>query len=206
MAQEKWLIEHGPKTIETGAISTLKVGLINGRIDIVGHDEPGARIEIHSVSGKDLKVSIDGDTLEIDHPQFGWDNLLDSLKRFTGKASAEVSLHVPRNVALKFGVVTADGLISGLTGDVSANTVSGELVIDGLRGALALNSVSGELAVRDLCADQPLGDDTDHLSAGLHRRVSGDAHFLIERDLLQLRDESGVVVAGEEGCIRRRLR
>lgn len=149
MAQEKWLVEHGPKTIETGAVRILKVGLIGGRVDIVGHDEPGARIEIHSVSGKDLKVGIDGDTLEIDHPQFGWDNLLDSLKRFTGKASAEVSVHVPRDVALKLGVVTANGLISGLTSDVSANTVSGDLVVDGLRGTLSLNAVSGELAVRD---------------------------------------------------------
>ena len=204
MAQEKWLIEHGPKTIETGAISTLKVGLINGRIDIVGHDEPGARIEIHSVSGKDLKVSIDGDTLEIDHPQFGWDNLLDSLKRFTGKASAEVSLHVPRNVALKFGVVTADGLISGLTGDVSANTVSGELVIDGLRGALALNSVSGELAVRDhigTVTARTIGGDVT-VGGQIDRLVVDSVGGNVFADLLGSADELRVNTVGGNVTVR----
>lgn len=149
MAQEKWLIEQGPKTIDIGAIRSLKVGLIGGRIDVIGHDEPGARVEVHAISGKDLKVSIDGDTLEIDHAQFRWDSIVDSLSRFTGKATAEVSVYVPRDVALKFGVITASGLIAGLTGDATANTVSGDLVIDGLTGALSLNSISGELAVRN---------------------------------------------------------
>ena len=40
MAQEKWLIEQGPKTIDIGAIRSLKVGLIGGRIDVIGHAEP----------------------------------------------------------------------------------------------------------------------------------------------------------------------
>jgi len=149
MAQEKWLIEQGPKTIDVGSIRTLKVGLIGGRIDVIGHDEPGARVEIHSMSGKDLKVSIDGDTLEIDHAQFRWDSIIESFSRFTGKASAEVSVHVPRDVALKLGVITASGLIAGLTTDATINTVSGDLVLDGLTGSMTLNSVSGELAVRD---------------------------------------------------------
>lgn len=187
MAQEKWLVEHGPKTIETGAVRNLKVGLIGGRVDIVGHDEPGARIEIHSVSGKDLKVSIDGDTLEIDHPQFGWDNLLDSLKRFTGKASAEVSVHVPRDVALKLGVVTANGLVTGLTSDVSANTVSGDLVIDGLRGTLSLNAVSGELAVRD------------HIGKVTARTIGGDVTIGGEVDRLTVDSVGGNVFADLRG-------
>ncbi len=76
MAQEKWLVD-GPKTIDIDSARTLKVGLIGGQIDIVAHDEPGVRVEVHSVSGKELKVSVDGDTVEIDHPQLGWDNWID---------------------------------------------------------------------------------------------------------------------------------
>ncbi len=53
MAQEKWLVD-GPKTIDVENIRRLKVGLISGQVDIVGHDEPGARVEVHSVSGRDL--------------------------------------------------------------------------------------------------------------------------------------------------------
>ena len=55
MAQEKWLVD-GPKTIDVEGVRSLKVGLINGQVDIIGHDKPGARVEVHSVSGRDLKI------------------------------------------------------------------------------------------------------------------------------------------------------
>lgn len=146
MAQEKWLID-GAKVIDVEHVSKLKVSLIAGKVDIVGHDEPGARIEVHSVSGKELKVSIDNGTLEIDHPQLSWDNFIDVFASFRGSARADVSIMVPRNVALTFGVVSASALISGLTTDATISTVSGDLVIDGLTGSLQLNGVSGEIAV-----------------------------------------------------------
>jgi hypothetical protein len=150
MAQEKWLID-GPKVIDVEVIRKLKVTLVAGQVDIVGHDEPGARIEIHSVSGKELRVSLEGDTLEIDHPQLRWDNFIDVFTSFRGSARADISIMVPRDVALKFGVVSATALISGLTEDASINTVSGDIVVDGVTGDLNLNSVSGEIAVRNHC-------------------------------------------------------
>jgi DUF4097 and DUF4098 domain-containing protein YvlB len=147
MVQEKWLVE-GEKVIDVEMIRKLKVGLVAGQVDIVGHDEPGARIEVHSVHGKPLKVSIDGDTLEIDHPQLSWDNFIDVFKSFRGNAKADVSIMVPRDVELKFGVVSASALISGLTDDARVSTVSGDIVIDNHRGDLDLNAVSGEISVR----------------------------------------------------------
>jgi DUF4097 and DUF4098 domain-containing protein YvlB len=148
MAHEQWLVD-GPKVIDIESISKLKVSLVAGQVDIVGHDEPGTRVEVHSVSGRDLKVSIQGDTLEIDHPQLTWDNFIDAFKAYTGRARAEVSIMVPRHVALKFGVVSASALISGLTADASISTVSGDVVVDSVTANLNLNSVSGELAVRN---------------------------------------------------------
>lgn len=149
MAQEKWLIS-GEKVIDVDLIRTLKVGLIGGTVNVIGHDEPGARVEVHSVSGRDLKISVDGDTLEIDHPQLRWDNFIEVFSSFKpGNARADVSITVPRDVALKFGVISASGLVSGLREDASISTVTGDVVIDGVYGNLQLNGVSGEIAVRD---------------------------------------------------------
>jgi len=161
MAQEKWLIEDA-KVIDIGLVRNLKVSLIAGKVDIIGHDEPTARVEVHSVSGKALRVSIDGDTLEVDHPQMSWDNFIDVFKSFTGTAKADVSIMVPRDIALKFGVISATALISGLTEDASISTVSGEVVVDNVYGDLQLNSVSGELAVRS------------HYGAISAKTISGD--------------------------------
>ncbi len=148
MADEKWLID-GPKVIELESIRRLKVALVRGQVDIVGHDEPTTRVEVHSVSGKELRVTLSGDTLEIDHPQLGWDNFIEVFRSFAGSARADVSILVPRDVALKFGVVESSGLISGLRSDATISTISGDLVIDGLDGDITINTVSGEIAVRD---------------------------------------------------------
>lgn len=148
MAQEKWLVD-GPKIVDLERVRSLKIALIGGQIDVVGHDEPGVRVEVHAVSGKELLIAIDGDSLEIDHPQLRWDNFIDAFKSFTGKARAEVSVMVPRDIALRLGVVGASALVSGLTADATVSTVNGDVIIDGVTGHLRLNSVNGEMAVRD---------------------------------------------------------
>ena len=163
MSLEKWLVTPGQtKIIDIEMVRKLKVSLIGGTVDIIGHDEPGARIEVHGVTGKDLKISMDGDQLEIDHPQLRWDNFIEVFASFRGTARAQVSISVPRDVALRFGVVSADALVSGLRNDAKLSTVSGDIVIDDVQGDLELNAVNGEISVRT------------HLGALVVHTVSGD--------------------------------
>lgn len=149
MAQEKWLVEE-PKVIDTGIVRALRVGLAGGQVDVVAHDEPTARVEVHSVSGKPLKIELDGDTLTIDHPQIRWDDPLGFLRSFSGRATADVSVLVPRDARVTVGVVSAGALLSGTNRGASVNSVSGDVVVDGLAGDLAVHAVSGTTTVRDL--------------------------------------------------------
>ncbi|OII04134.1 DUF4097 family beta strand repeat-containing protein [Curtobacterium sp. MCBA15_008] len=149
MAQEKWLVEE-PKVIDTGIVRTLRVGLAGGQVDVVAHDEPTARIEVHSVSGKPLKIELDGDTLTIDHPQIRWDDPLGFLRSFRGKAHADVSVLVPRDAGVTVGVVSAGALLSGTNRGATLNTVSGDVVVDELAGDLTVNAVSGTTTIRGL--------------------------------------------------------
>ncbi len=149
MSQQKWLVD-GPKTIEIDGIRTLKVGLVAGNVDVIAHDEPVVRVEVHSVSGKDLRITAEGDSLQIDHAQLSWENWLDVFRSFSpGAARADVSILVPRATALKLGVVSATALVSGLSADADLSTVSGDVSTDGLAGRLQLNAVGGELTVRN---------------------------------------------------------
>jgi len=163
MAIEKWIIAPGEtRVIDLETVRSLKVSLIGGRVNVIAHDEPGARVEVSSVTGKELKVEIDGDRLTIDHPQLRWDNWIDSFKGFSSRAKAEVSILAPRDVALKLGVVSADALVSGFANDAKLSTVSGEVVADHIIGDLELNSVSGELSV------------SNHTGRVISNTVSGD--------------------------------
>jgi DUF4097 and DUF4098 domain-containing protein YvlB len=161
MGIEKWLVDE-PKVIDTGIVRRLRVGLVGGQVDIVAHDEPTARVEIHSVSGKSMKVEVDGDTLTVDHPQIRWDDPLGFLKSFQGKSRADVSILVPYDAVVTLGVVSAGALVSGVVHGASVHTVSGDVVVDGVTGDLQINSVSGAVTVRD------------HHGAVSVRTVSGD--------------------------------
>ncbi|KQS09429.1 hypothetical protein ASG04_09570 [Curtobacterium sp. Leaf183] len=148
-AQEKWLVEE-PKVIDTGIVRSVRIGLVGGQVDVVAHDEPTARIEVHSVSGKPLKVELDGDTLTVDHPQIRWDDPIGFLKSFRGKAHADVSILVPRDAGVTLGVVSAGALLAGTNRGATLNTVSGDVVVDGVAGDITVNAVSGTTTMRDL--------------------------------------------------------
>jgi hypothetical protein len=163
MAIEKWVVNPGEtRVIDLELVRKLKVSLIGGKVDVIAHDEPGARVEVSSVSGKDLMIQIDGDSLEIDHPQLRWDNFLEVFKGFTGSAKAEVSILAPRHIVMKLGVVSGDALVSGFDNDGKFSSVSGDLVIDNHAGDIECSSVSGEVSV---------GDHTGRVTA---HTVSGD--------------------------------
>ncbi|GAA2034723.1 DUF4097 family beta strand repeat-containing protein [Agromyces tropicus] len=171
MAIEKWVVNPGEtRVIDLELVRKLKVGLIGGKVDVIAHDEPGARVEVSSVTGKDLMIQIDGDALEIDHAQLRWDNFLEVFKGFRGSAKAEVSILAPRHVAMKLGVVSGDALVSGFDDDGRFSSVSGELVIDNHAGDIECSTVSGEVSVGDhtgkVVAHTVSGDVT----------VTGDIH------------------------------
>lgn len=175
MAQETWIVTD-PTVIDLEIVRRVKVGLIGGQIDIVAHDEPGARLEVHAVSGRDLKVALEGDTLVVDHPQLKWETFFENFRLFGTKARAEVSILVPRSVALSYSAVSAEGLISGVHGEVSVNTVNGDVVLDGVVGDVSVHAVNGEVSVRGLRGDLSVQSvSSDVTVTGEIGRVTCDA-------------------------------
>jgi hypothetical protein len=183
---EEWFVD-GPKVIDLEDVRRVKIGLLGGQVDVVAHDEPGARVEVHGVQGRSLRVTYEGGVLEVDHPQVRWDDWLETFRTFRASASADVSLMVPRSVALRLGVVSASALVSGLATDASLSTVSGDVVLDGVTGDVQLNAVSGEIAVRA------------HTGRLTVKTVSGDVTVAGGIDAFAADSVSGEVFADLEG-------
>jgi DUF4097 and DUF4098 domain-containing protein YvlB len=189
MSLEKWLVQAGEsKVIDLDVVRAVKIALVGGQIDVIAHDEPTARVEVHSVNGRALKVSMDGDRLEIDHIQLRWDTIVDVVKGLgRGGDRADVSLLVPRGVSLKFDTVSADGLVSGLHSDARVSTVGGDIVIDGLHGDIDVNTVHGELSVRN------------HTGRVTAHTVSGDVTAAGELTRFSVDGVSGSVFVDADG-------
>lgn len=164
MATENWTVT-GPQTIDVRPVSRLDANLLNGRIDVVVHDEPGARVEVHSIAGRPIEVRVEGDKLTVGYSSTGgWQGFLDSFRNYRGKDRADVYVGVPAHVAVKLATVQADGLVAGTQAKVSVATVGGSVMTTQTAGAVRVDTVAGEVTVRDhvgtLVMDSVSGDLT----------------------------------------------
>ncbi|GAA4397550.1 DUF4097 family beta strand repeat-containing protein [Fodinibacter luteus] len=154
MAEESWVVT-GPQVIDIDEVRSLRVQVVGGRIDVVTHDAPGVRLEVHSVDGRPLEVSLTDGELRVGYAFTlgGWEGFLERFRNFRDRDRADISVAVPPDLPTKVGTVSADGLLAGLQATASVSTVSGSLVVDGTRGSLGANTVSGEVVVRDHSGD-----------------------------------------------------
>lgn len=185
MATESWSVT-GPQTIDIEAVTSLRAGIVEGRLDVIVHDGPGARVEVSEVKGDPLTVTLEGGRLEVRHredgPQ-GWLKNLLSTVAGSVMNSAVVSIAVPRGTLVEVATVTGEGFVSGAGPLTRLNTVSGSLLADGTDGELHLNTVSGDIIARGhsgvLTAKTVSGEITASgaLSDVRANSVSGDLSF-----------------------------
>jgi len=179
MATESWVVAD-PQIIEVEQVGALRVQIVAGRVDVVAHDDDstGATVEVHSVVGEPLEVSLVDGELRVGYACTlgGWENFLDKFRHFANRDSVSVHIAVPREVHAKLGTVSAEGLLAGVREDAQVSTVSGALVTDSTAGALAANTVSGEIIVRNHSGDLRLNTISGDLTAqGKLSRVSANS-------------------------------
>lgn len=182
MPTESWVVA-GPQIIEVEQVDALRVQLVGGRVDVVAHDEPVTRIEVHAVDGRPLEVTLSDGELRVGYSFTlgGWEGFLEKFRNFRDKDRADVHIAIPRSVRAKVGTVSAEGLLAGVDEDSSVSTVSGSLVTDGTRGRLSVNTVSGEVVVRA------------HAGALKLNTVSGELAASGELTLVQANSVSGAL-------------
>jgi hypothetical protein len=154
MSTDSWTVT-GPQTIELDGVTTVDARVVDGRLDIVAHDEPVARVEVHSVEGRPIEVRLEGGRLVIGHETglSGWGSFMKRFVDFGGRARADIHVAVPAGTTVRLGTVRGEGLLAGTRAGASASTVSGSLLVSRTAGDLKLNTVSGEVTVRDHVGD-----------------------------------------------------
>ncbi|WP_208875033.1 DUF4097 family beta strand repeat-containing protein [Streptomyces armeniacus] len=166
-ADRSWQISEPRKLDFDGPIDELQVRIVNGTVNVVGTDDPTARLEISEVHGPPLCVQREGGRLVVAYEDLPWKGFLRWLDRKGWRRGVVVSLSVPHDVRLTVGVVGASAVVTGisgrtdvrgvsgdttlvgLSGEVRAETVSGSVETQALEGTLRMNSVSGDLTVVD---------------------------------------------------------
>lgn len=130
------LREHG--TLDVGPVRRLRIRVTSGEVDVIGRDEPGARIEVHAAAGHALPVRLEDGVLRI-----GTD------RAFGTGSRAAVTVTVQRDAEVEIDGTSAAILASGVKHGLTVRTVGGDVVCDATAGPARLEGVSAELALRE---------------------------------------------------------
>lgn len=177
---ERWTVEE-PATYTLDEVSSLKVRLVRGHVDVVGTDGPPT-VEVHEVEGDPLVVSNDGGRLEVGYEDLGsvfdfestsgkeaLQGMGEALREllhegrtgqdwaarfswFGRRRRAVVSIAVPRQCPVRLNVVSASAVVAGLDDQAKIKSVSGDITLDGLSGDVDAHTVSGALEAQGLAA------------------------------------------------------
>ena len=105
MSENTWTVT-GPQTIDVDGVTSLKLGIVRGRFDIVTHDEAVTRIEVSDVHGDPLAISLVDGRLEVRHqlhgPQGWFKNLMGTVNHHS-QNYAVISIALPATVEVEAG-------------------------------------------------------------------------------------------------------
>ncbi|NED15622.1 DUF4097 family beta strand repeat-containing protein [Streptomyces sp. SID9124] len=165
MPVSTWSVAEPRKLTFDEPVTALKVRVVNGTVNVVGTDEPTARLEVSEIDGPPLLVTQEDGVLTVAYEDLAWQNLLKWFDRKEWRRHAVVSLAVPAGATVEVGAVGAGAFVSGirgrtevrgvngdttlvnLSGPVGAETVSGGVEAQSVTGELRFKSVSGDLTV-----------------------------------------------------------
>jgi hypothetical protein len=150
----QWEIDKAMQLDVDEPVTSLRVRLVSGHVDVVTTDGPTTRVEVDEVRDDPVIVSIENGLLSISHLKYADNGLRGWLKgSHFGDRHAVVSVAVPVACAARIEVVSAGAVVAGLDGDVSVRCVSGDITLDGAGGTVDVDTVSGDVEGRGLAGD-----------------------------------------------------
>ncbi|WP_411080962.1 DUF4097 family beta strand repeat-containing protein [Streptomyces sp. cmx-18-6] len=181
MAVSKRAVAEPQELTFDDPVTALQVRIAGGTVNVVGTDEPGARLEVSAIEGPPLLVTHEDGRLTVAYEDLPWQDLLRWLDPVGRRRTAVVSLVVPAGASVEVGVVGAGAVVSGIAGRTDVRGISGDITLLGLTGAVRGDSVSGSVEAQGVTGDlrfhSVAGDLTVVDGAGSSVRadsVSGD--------------------------------
>ena len=146
-----WSIDQPDQLGFDGPVRTLKLGVAQGRINVIGTDGPPT-LEVTRITGPALTVELDDGDLRITHGQEGKPNILGWL--FSGRRQeVDLSLALPPDALVDLNVVSGAVVVSNFHERVAVRGVSGDITLAGVHGSAKVNTVSGAITAEQVTGD-----------------------------------------------------
>ncbi|MGW7097650.1 DUF4097 family beta strand repeat-containing protein [Streptomyces sp. NPDC054874] len=153
MPVSTWTIAEPRKLAFEDPVTALHVRIVDGTVNVVGTDEPEARLEISAIEGPPLIVTQEDGRLTVAYEDLPWQDLLRWFDPKNRRRSAVVTLVVPAACSVEVGVIGAGAVVSGISGRTEVRGITGDSTLVGLTGAVRGESVSGSLEAQSVTGD-----------------------------------------------------
>ncbi|MCX5429061.1 DUF4097 domain-containing protein [Streptomyces sp. NBC_00257] len=153
MPASTWAIAEPQKLTFDAPVTSLNVRIVGGAVNVVGTEEPTARLEVSGIEGPPLIVTLEDGTLTVAYEDLPWQGFLKWFDRKGWHRSAVVSLAVPTGSAVEVGVVGAGAVVSGIRGRTDVRGVTGDTTLVGLAGPVLAETVSGSVEAQSVTGE-----------------------------------------------------
>lgn len=145
----RWTIDS-PRTLDLPDIAALRVRVISGSVAVLASQDPPS-LDVASLNGQPLLVTHEAGILTVTYEDLQPGGLRGWLR--PQRHSADVTITVPAGCPTQVSVVNAAAIVSGISANISAKSVSGDITLDGVTGSVDAKTVSGNLEARGLDGD-----------------------------------------------------
>ncbi|MDG9684442.1 DUF4097 family beta strand repeat-containing protein [Streptomyces sp. DH18] len=153
MPVSRWTIAEPRKLAFEDPVTALHVRIVDGTVNVVGTDEPDARLEISAIEGPPLLVTQEDGRLTVAYEDLPWPHFLGWFDPKVRHRSAVVTLVVPAASSVEVGAIGAGAVVSGISGRTEVRGISGDSTLVGLTGAVRGESLSGSLEAQGVTGD-----------------------------------------------------
>jgi hypothetical protein len=142
----RWTVDE-PTKLDFDGVVALKANIVAGTISILSSDERPT-LQVGEISEQPLEVVHEAGMLIVNHKGGGWDGFLKWLQNTRGRVA--ITITVPPDCPVTLNLVTANAVVTGLTGRVSVKTASGAVTFDGVTGSIDANTAAGDIEAQGL--------------------------------------------------------
>ncbi len=175
-----------------GPVTRVVVSLTGGSVRVEAHDRVDVELDVLALSDRPVVARLEGETFSVSYDFSGVEGLVDRVKSFSGKDTADVVVRVPRAATVKVTTARSDVSVQDVEAPVTVTTASGSAEAVSLTGPLSLTTASGRAAV------------TQHTGPVTVRTVSGTAHAagtITRADVQTVSGQVALELAGSAGHV-----
>ncbi len=199
----RWTIDE-PTTVDFDGVVALKANIVAGTVSILpSAEKPSLRVS--DISGHPLEVTHEAGMLTLTQKRSGLEGVLQWVQNTKGRAT--IALTLPVDCPITLNLVTANAILTGMSGRVSVKTGSGDVTFDGMTGTIDATTATGAIEAQGVTGSVSFNTVSGDLSLAngrLHRLSAHTVSGKITTDI-DLGDGGAVQVRTVSGEVTMRL-